>query len=339
MPTLILLIFLSLCHISWAEEPKRLLILDSQSGKPYDEVRKALLETLASYGYVEGNNLQIDLEVTGNDVQRGISILHQHLSQHYDAFFVGGTVATIAAKQVLFQHPKYPVVFGSPTDPVGIGVIQAFDQPPMANFTGVSYPVPVKARFRFIKKLLPQAKTFGLIYADMPQSHSYNAWVEDLLANDPEFSGMQIIFKKVALITGEHGDIQMSQAAIPIIQELNSQVDAFIKSNDQMGTRQYFSQIAYQYATKPLIGIVKDDVMERWGATAVIYPSHKSIGKQAATMIKALFEGKSIAEIPPEWPKHYGFAVDLSKTKQFNMTVPLELLLLAGKNIIHESPK
>ncbi len=335
MLRVILFILLGFCQCLWAEETKRLFILDSQAGNPYDEVRTALLDTLSDAGYIEGKNLQTHLEVIGNDVQLGITRLKEHLTQPYDVFFVGGTAATIAAKLVLFGQKQYPVVFGAPTDPVGIGVIQTFDTPPLANFTGVSYPVPVKARFRFIKKLLPKAKTFGFIYADMPQSHSYNAWVQDLLANDPEFAGMRVIFKKVPLITGEHGDVEMSQAAIPIIQELNPQVDAFIKSNDQMGTRQYFSQMAYQYATKPLIGIVKDDVMERWGATAVIYPSHERIGQQTARMIQALFEGQTINQIPARWPNHYGFAVDLSKTKQFNLTVPVELLLLAGKNIVH----
>ena len=313
----------------------KLLILDSQQGNPYDEVRSALAKTLAMHGYVEGKNLRSTLTVAGNDARAGERILRDELKKdRYDVIFVGGTVATISAKNVLLGNMDQRVVFAAPTDPVGIGVIKDFASPPFANFTGVCYPVPPRARFKFIRRLLPSARTLGLIYADMPQSKSYNKWVQDLIASDPEFKQLKILFRAVPLITGENGDKRMAESAVAHISELDSQVDAFIKPNDQMGTRRQFAEVVYKTATKPLIGITKNDVMDGWGSTAVIYPSHASIGEQAAQMIQALFEGKNIAEIPPEWPRKYGFALDLPKTRQFKISVPVELLQLAGENII-----
>jgi len=320
--------FISLLSVnsSFAEVSRkqyRLLILDSQKGYPYDEVRAALLSSLKGYGYEEGKNLHATLLVAGNDAQVGEKILSDELMKHpYDAVFVGGTVATIAAKNVLLGNAAYPVIFASPTDPVGIGVIKDFKSPPFSNFTGVCYPVPPKARFKFIRRLLPKAKTFGLIYADMPQSHSYNQWLTELIANNAEFSDIKIIFRSVPLITGEDGDKKMAEVAIPLIKELDGKVDAFIKPNDQMGTRKQFAEVVYRVASKPLIGITKDDVMGHWGSTAVIYPSHSSIGEQAASMVKAVFEGKSVASITPEWPKKYGFAIDLPKAHQYKIDVP-----------------
>ena len=312
----------------------KLLILDSQKGNPYDEVRGALAKTLEGYGYVEGKNLRTTLQVTGNDAKEGERILRDELKkERYDVVFVGGTVATISAKNVLLGDTSQRVVFGSPTDPVGIGVIKNFSSKPFSNFTGICYPVPPKARLKFIRQFLPKARTLGLIYADMPQSHSYNKWLQDLLADDPEFKDLKIIFRSVPLVTGENGDKLMADAALPHIRELNAQVDAFIKPNDQLGTRRQFAEVVFKTATKPLIGITREDVMGHWGSTAVIYPSHTSIGEQAARMIKELFEGKQIADITPEWPKKYGFAVDLPKAKLFDIVVPIELLQLAGDNI------
>ncbi len=313
----------------------KLLILDSQRGHPYDEVRSALVEALKGHGYVEGRNLRTTLQFTGNDTGRGERILRDELKQNrYDVIFAGGTVATISAKNVLLGDMSQRVVFAAPTDPVGIGVVKDFVSPPYANFTGVCYPVPPKARLKFIKRLLPRAKTFALIHADMPQSASYNEWLRNLVANDPEFKQLKILFRSVPLITGEDGDKLMAEAAIRLIKELDPQVDAYIKPNDQMGTRRPFAEVVYRTATKPLIGITRNDVMDHWGSTAVIYPSHASIGEQAARMISELFLGKNVADIVPEWPKKYGFAVDLSKARQFNITVPIELLQLAGDNIV-----
>lgn len=334
----VVLVFLFYSPVCLADQPGKifnLLILDSQKGNPYDELRGAMLGALNGYGYAEGKNLHTTLLLAGNDTNLGERVLREALSkEHFDVIFVGGTAATIAAKNVLLGDAGQRVVFSAPTDPVGIGVIKDFNSRPFANFTGVCYPVPPKARFKFIKQFLPKAKTFGLIYADMPQSRSYNKWVQELLANDPDFKGLKIIFRAVPFIAGENGDRQMAEAAIPLVKELNGKVDAFIKPNDQLGTRRPFAEVVYKVANKPLIGIVKDDVMGQWGSTAVIYPSHTSIGEQAARMIKELFQGKPIADIAPEWPKKYGFAVDLPKAKQFNITVPVELLQLAGDNIV-----
>jgi putative ABC transport system substrate-binding protein len=313
----------------------RLLILDSQMGNPYDEIRDALLKALEAYGYAAGKNLEIDLHVTGNDAKAGEGILRQELvRRRYDVVFVGGTAATISAKNVLLGERRPVVVFAAPTDPVGIGVIRDFTSKPVANFTGICYPVPVTARLRFIRQLMPQARSFGFIYADMPQSHSYVQWLKEQLEKNPEFGNIQIVFRKVPLVTGEHGDQQMAEAAEKHVRELDASVDAFIKPVDQMGTRRNFSEMVYRTASKPLIGVVKDDVMAHWGATAVVYPSHDSIGKQAARMIRDLFEGKAVAKILPEWPREYGFAIDLRKARQFGLTVPVEILQMAGENIV-----
>ncbi|MEO5343309.1 MAG: hypothetical protein H7842_08225 [Gammaproteobacteria bacterium SHHR-1] len=316
-----------------AEPVRRLLILDSQFGNPYDEVRAALLDQLAQYGYRQGGNLQISLHAAGNDQAAAEQLLVQSLNQGYDVIYVGGTVATIAAQRALLGK-SVPVVFAAPTDPVGIGVIDGFEQPPKANFTGVCYPAPPKARLRFVRQLMPQARTLGLIHADMPQSHSYNRWLKELIEQDPEFKDLRILFRPVPLITGEDGDRRMAELALPLIAELDGQVDAFIKPNDQLGTRQQFAEVVSLHAKKPLIGLVKSDVTEGWGATAVIYPSHDSIGRQAARMIRDLFQGKPIAEIQPEWPRLFGYAVDLAKTRSHNIQVPIGILQLAGKNVV-----
>lgn len=311
----------------------QLLILDSQLGNPYDEVRHFLLEELATLGYQQGQNLNVRLHSAGNDLKKGERILAEEVAKGADVVFVGGTMATIAAKNILYGTQQ-PVVFGSPTDPVGIGVIDDFTHPPKANFTGVCYPVPVKARFSFLRQLLPTPMKLGLIYVNMPQSHSYNGWIRELLQKDPLFQGVQVLFREVPLITGERGDEKMAQLAIPLIKKLDGQVDAFIKPNDQMGTRRPFSEAVWQHASKPLIGIVQHDVTEKWGATAVIFPSHESIGRQTAQMIAKIFRGSAPPKILPQWPKLYGYAVDLTKMRHFKMITPVGILQLAGKENI-----
>jgi putative ABC transport system substrate-binding protein len=312
----------------------KLLILDSQKGPPYDDIRAAMLKSLEASGFVEGRNLKTAQLTSGNDVKEGERILKEEIKNNYDVIFVGGTAATTSAKNVLWDKSGQRVVFAAATDPVGIGVIKNFSSKPEGNFTGVCYPVPVKSRLRFVRQLMPKVKTLGLIHVDMPQSESYKRWVQDLLATDPEFSDLKVIFRSVPLVKGEDVDRQMADSTLKHIRELDSKVDAFIKPNDQMGTRKNFSQIVFANSKKPLIGLTRDDVMSDWGATAAVFPSHASIGEQAATMVKALLKGGKIADLTPEWPKKFGFAVDLPKAKQFGIKVPIDILQLAGENIV-----
>jgi len=283
---------------------------------------------------MEGKNLHVDSFSIDNDVALGEAILREHLSDGYDVICLNGTVPTIAAKNVAYGDFRYKFVFASVTDAVGVGVIDAFNTTPKANFTGVSCPVPVEERFCFVRRLMPQVKTIGLIYADMPQSHSYRRWVEDLVANDPEFSDLTVVFRQVELVTGEGGNWVMAEKAKEFVRELNPLVDVFLSPSDQMGAQQHFPRAVYETATKPLIGLARDDVMAGWGATASMFTSSRSMGLQSGKMIVELFEGTDIRDIVPEEPANSGIAIDLRKTERFGIAVPDELIEQAGDNII-----
>jgi putative tryptophan/tyrosine transport system substrate-binding protein len=314
----------------------RLLVIDSQSKGQYGEIRNAREEYLTSHGFLAGKNLQVVSFSIDNDVRIAEAVLRRELPKHYDVICVNGTQPTIAAKNLAMNRPEVKIVFAGVTDPVGVGVIEDFIHPPKYNFTGVCYPIPVKSRFLFIKQLVPRLKNIGLIYADMPQSHSYRRWVEKLLATEPEFKGIRVHFRMVPMITGENGNQAMAQAATRYVEELDSQVDVFVCPNDQMGVQPYFAQMVYRTARKPLVGLGRSDVMDRWGATMSIYPSYVSMGRQSGRMIGELFKGKKILDLIPEYPRGNGFAFDLNKARKFGIKVPMEMIELAGDNIVFD---
>jgi len=332
--TISLLLFIGSINVFSQTKVFKLLIIDSQVGEPYQSARESLLKTLEAAGYNKGKNLEITIETIGNDQKKAEEVIKANINKNFDVIFANGTVVTIAAKNTAFND-KQKFVFACVTDPVGVGVIKDFKTPPFANFTGVSFPVPVKSRLKFVKELLPKAKTFGLIYADMPQSVSYKKWVEEILQADPDFKDTKVIFKPIELIKGDGGSEKMAAAAVPMIKQLDSQVDAFIAPNDQMGVQKYLGLAISTNSKKPFIGLGLKDVMEEWGAVASIYPSYESMGEQSAKMIIEIFKGKAIKDIMPEWPKKSGFSFNLKKAKTYGITVPAKLIELAGKNIVN----
>jgi putative tryptophan/tyrosine transport system substrate-binding protein len=333
---IVLILVVAFSNVANAARTYKLLIIDSQQGYPYDGARNAMLKQLSSLGFAERKNLLVSHFSVGNDADKAEKILREELPKNYDVIFSNGTVVTQAAKKVALGNSQYRFVFAVVTDPIGLGVINDFKNPPKANFTGVCYPVPVNSRLKFVRDVLPKAKTIGLIYSDMPQGHSYRKWVETALLEEPALKGLHVIFRIVPLIKGDiRSQQKMADLAKKYVQELNPLVDVFLSPNDQMGAARPFAEMVYKTATKPLVGVSRTDVTEGWGATMSMYPSEISAGKQCATMIKKLFSGDDIATIIPQWPQENGIAIDLRKTKQFGISVPIHIMEMAGDDIIN----
>jgi putative ABC transport system substrate-binding protein len=312
----------------------KILLIASEHGDPYQTVIDSMTSELSKFGYIKDKNLTIKYYSLDNYKGRAKSILKQEKDVNYDLIAVIGTVGTIALKEIILDDPNYKkIVFSAVTDPVGVGVIDDFKNPPKHNFTGVAFPVPVKERFSFIKKVMPDVRKIGFIYADMPQSHSYNKWVKDFLKNDLEFKDYEIFFRKVPFVKGKEGIIRMAEESTKYIKELDPKVDIFLSANDQLGLQPLFPKYVYKLSTKPLIGIGKPDVMEHRGATMAIFPTSEGIGRQTANLIKRLLEGASVKEVIPEEVSEFGIAFDMKKVKQFGIKIPEEILMQAGNNI------
>jgi putative ABC transport system substrate-binding protein len=334
---LLLAAMLALATCAHAETTARqneLVIIDSERGEPYGTVREAMLKSLADAGYKDGSTLKV-LYYSLDNLEARAPNLWKLVGPHKDAvFYTNGTVATAAFKRLAFDDGVHRFVFGAVTDPVGLGVIDGLKRAPRQNFTGVSYAVPVKERFHFLKRLFPNATKIGLIYADMPQSHSYRRWIEEMLRTDDEFKGMQVFFRMVPFVKSEGGHKRMALQAEQFVKELDGQVDVFLSPNDQMGVQAPFANMVFKSASKPLIGLGKKDVVEAWGATATISPSLDAIGQKSAAMVAQLFAGKPIAQVLPDDPGLFDVAIDVAKARAFGARLPPDLLQDARTTLI-----
>ena len=305
---------------------KKLLIINSQLGEPYTSSSKVIIAQLEKLGYKEQENLSISQHSIQNKEDLGVQILTR--STDYDVCLTNGTIANISAFKCGFKKPQYKFVFCNLTDPVGIGVVKALDEPTDSNFTGIGYTIPVIERLRFLRDVMPHAKKIGMIYADMPQSHGYLKWLNDSLKLE-EFSDMELILEKVEFVKGEEGSIQMAKLAKDFILSLNEKVDVFMTPSDQMGTQRYFAETVAEFGIKPLMGLSQKEITEDWGACFAVYMDPDLAYKETAEMIKKLFQGQNIKDIIPQSPKaRYG--LNLKRIKKFNMSISDSILKKAN---------
>lgn len=304
-------------------EPKKLLILDSQSGAPYDEARDAMLDELRLQGFVPDQNLIVRRYDVQNKLGLAKRWLRTEVPNDYDVIFVNGTIASRAAMKFGYDDDHLKFVFCSVTDPVGIGLINQLGKTPYANFTGVPYGVPIEDRLSFLMRVMPEVKAIGIIHTDMPQSLLYVDRLK-VVIRKPEFSHLRLLFKRVPFINTDKGHIRMAQLSQDMALQIEDSVDVFLTPSDQWGIKKEYVQAISAVVRKPLMGLSRDEV-QFWGANFGLYPRQDLAGKKAGKMVAALLEGKDLRTLKPEFAEGEG-AINLSVPSNDHIDIPEALL-------------
>lgn len=295
-------LFLGLLSPAAAQvSPKRLLIIDSQSGEPYESARNSMLSRLAELGYDEASGtLEVGFYSMANNPDFFRRVVRQEGNGIYawDLIVTNGTTAAIGALSQWGDDPKLAFYYINVTDPVGVGLLSSLDAPPDRNFTGIAYPVPVEERLRFLRRVFPAARRIGYVRGEMPQSVSYLGWLDTALAL-PEFSSLELVSRTVPFVSGENGTRRMAHEAAAAAAELDSEVDLFLVPNDQMGITPEYAKLFYQCVSKPILGLSEAQTAPGNGAALAIFSSHRFIGNRAAEDIASLFSGTPFADILP----------------------------------------
>ena len=298
----------------------RILIIDSEEGEPYDSFRVAFVEELTRRGCPGGSEPAFQRYSLSNEIGRARRVFQIESFPEYDAVVLQGTIAAIAFHELDYGNLSQHYFFGNVTDPISVGLIDAFDRAPPANFTGISYPVPPVERLRFIRRLMPEARTIGLIHTDMPQSLAYNERLRDALARE-DLRDLQVVTREVPFVPGEHGMRRSIVLAREYVTELNGRVDLFLSPNDQMGVREEFARMVAGNASAPLIGLGEYEVHSNLGATASLFASTTAAGRELATMVYKYVQGADFAAIHPPEPA-YDVAINPVLASRFGIRIP-----------------
>ena len=120
-------------------------------------------EGMAELGYVEGENIEYDVQSTEFDMAAYESIVKKFVEDDVDLILVFPTEATMVAKEVA-QGSDVPVLFTFALVE-GMGIVDSI-QEPGGNITGVRYPGPDIAlrRFEITRELVPDARRIMIPY-------------------------------------------------------------------------------------------------------------------------------------------------------------------------------
>jgi ABC-type uncharacterized transport system substrate-binding protein len=143
---------------AWAQKPVHIVgVLASQPLPPVQRFVRKLRE----YGYVEGENLRLQLRFAEGHDDRYPDMAAQLVKLPVEVIVTWGTPAAVAAKEA---SRTVPIVMGAIGDPVSVGIVSSLARPG-GNITGfAAQNVDLEGkRLELLKDLLPNLSRVGVL--------------------------------------------------------------------------------------------------------------------------------------------------------------------------------
>ncbi|MFP7300013.1 ABC transporter substrate binding protein [Neobacillus niacini] len=262
--------------------------------------KKALEEKGIKVEYDE-QNAQADM----NNVQ---TIADNFVGDKVDLIFANATPSATAA---LNATKEIPIIFTSVTDPVGAGLVKAFDQPG-DNITGTTdnHPEGTAKTINFITDEV-KAKEIGVIYNSGEQNSVVQVEEVKKLA---EGKGAKLV--EVSVSTSA----EVKQAA----ESLVGRVDAIYIPTDNTVVSALESVISVANSKKIPLFVGELDSMKK-GAVAASGFDYFDLGYQSGLMAAEILSGnKKASEIPVELPSSLTLMINKEAAKAQGLEVKEE---------------
>ena len=251
-----------------------------------DATREGFVDELAKQGYVEGKNIEIDLQNAQGE-QRNLKTISQQLSESSDVVLA---IATPSAQSLANTTQTTPVIFSAVTDPVSAKLVESREHPG-GNVTGTSDQSSdaISTQINLIKKVLPKAKTIGILYT---QSEPNSVVQKDEAKRLLEEKGFTVVEKTIL-------DSNNVKAAA---ESLMAEVDMVFVPTDNIisSTMETIKQVSIKHKI-PVFGGSTE--MVAVGGLYNYGTNYEELGRQTARMLVRVLKGEKPENIAVELPE------------------------------------
>lgn len=251
-----------------------------------DATREGFVDELAKQGYIEGENIEIDLQNAQGE-QRNLKTISQQLAESSDVVLA---IATPSAQSLANTTQTTPVIFSAVTDPVSAKLVESREHPG-GNVTGTSDQSSdaISTQINLIKKVLPKAKTIGILYT---QSEPNSVVQKDEAKRLLEEKGFTVVEKTIL-------DSNNVKAAA---ESLMAEVDMVFVPTDNIisSTMETIKQVSIKHKV-PVFGGSTE--MVAVGGLYNYGTNYEELGRQTARMLVRVLKGEKPENIAVELPE------------------------------------
>ena len=275
-----------------------------------DATREGFVDELAKQGYIEGENIEIDLQNAQGE-QRNLKTISQQLAESSDVVLA---IATPSAQSLANTTQTTPVIFSAVTDPVSAKLVESREHPG-GNVTGTSDQSSdaISTQINLIKKVLPKAKTIGILYT---QSEPNSVVQKDEAKRLLEEKGFTVVEKTIL-------DSNNVKAAA---ESLMAEVDMVFVPTDNIisSTMETVKQVSIKHKV-PVFGGSTE--MIAVGGLYNYGTNYEELGRQTARMLIRVLKGEKPENIAVELPEK----LELHTNQEMADALGIDMSKLEGK--------
>ena len=275
-----------------------------------DATREGFVDELAKQGYVEGKNIEIDLQNAQGE-QRNLKTISQQLAESSDVVLA---IATPSAQSLANTTQTTPVIFSAVTDPVSAKLVESREHLG-GNVTGTSDQSSdaISTQINLIKKVLPKAKTIGILYT---QSEPNSVVQKDEAKRLLEEKGFTVVEKTIL-------DSNNVKAAA---ESLMAEVDMVFVPTDNIisSTMETVKQVSIKHKV-PVFGGSTE--MIAVGGLYNYGTNYEELGRQTARMLVRVLKGEKPENIAVELPEK----LELHTNQEMAAALGIDISKLEGK--------
>ena len=309
----ILLISLISLHQLKADKKKdvfRIGISQFITHQSLDATREGFVDELAKQGYVEGKNIEIDLQNAQGE-QRNLKTISQQLAESSDVVLA---IATPSAQSLANTTQTTPVIFSAITDPVSAKLVESREHPG-GNVTGTSDQSSdaISTQINLIKKVLPKAKTIGILYT---QSEPNSVVQKDEAKRLLEEKGFSVVEKTIL----DSNNVKVAA------ESLMAEVDMVFVPTDNIisSTMETVKQVSIKHKV-PVFGGSTE--MIAVGGLYNYGTNYEELGRQTARMLIRVLKGEKPENIAVELPEK----LELHTNQEMADALGIDISKLEGK--------
>ena len=313
-------LFLTSASLAQAQQPARIPrigILFASSASVQSARVEAFRQRLRELGYVEGNNIVIEIRYADGKLERLPDLAAELVGLKVDVI-VTVPQAILAAQKA---SATIPIVFALHSDPVGRGIVSSLARPG-GNITGLSLMAPDLdgKRLELLKEAFPKVGRVAFLWQRV-------GGIRPLTDTDMEAAAKALGVKLLSLPVRSLDDFDsaFARAKRDGAQALITSIGGLIVTQQR--------QVLDFAAKNRLPAMYPASEFVEAGGLMSYAPSYTDLFRRAADYVDKILKGTKPADIPVEQPTKFEFIINLNAAKQSGLTIPPNVLARADRVI------
>ena len=301
-----------------AQPPGKVWRIGYLAGSPRVPQIDAFVQGLRDLGYVEGQNLVLEIKLAHGHLERLPNLAAELVQFKPDVIVAAANVGGLAAKQAT---STIPIVVVSSHAGVQVGLFASLARPG-GNLTGVESLAPELdvERLEFLKQAVPGLLHLAVLYNPTDSGSAVHV---DIAKATAQSLGVQVRLVEVQSAAA-------FDAAFMAI--LRDRPDALLTVVDPLvfANRERIIQFTVQHK---LPAVHEFKIFADLGGLMSYGPNMPALWRRAAHYADKILKGTKPADLPVEQPMKFELVINLKAAQALGLTIPPTLLLRADEVI------